>query len=96
MSEEVPEEEVEEVTEDSNIEEEGETESVELGITPEDMKIMVDIVEKIDEASKGELPPKELEKIYEHQKNKKKEEDEKRQAKLHKAKEKKKSKKKSK
>lgn len=60
------EEEVEEQIEEAETEEtsEGEAEEEVLGVTPEDMKVMVNIIEKLEEAYEGKLPPEELQNLY--------------------------------
>ncbi|MGB9725329.1 MAG: hypothetical protein ACPLZ8_01580 [Fervidicoccaceae archaeon] len=67
------EEEVEESVEEAELEEQSEEESEEevLGVTPEDMKVMVDIIERLEEAYEGKLPPEELQGIYRKSKTEK-------------------------
>jgi uncharacterized protein YktA (UPF0223 family) len=67
------EEEVEESVEEAELEEQSEEESEEevLGVTPEDMKVMVDIIERLEEAYEGNLPPEELQGIYRKSKTEK-------------------------
>ncbi|MEM3837039.1 MAG: hypothetical protein QXU57_03975, partial [Fervidicoccaceae archaeon] len=61
--EEVEEESTQEIVEETERAAESEAEE-ELEVTPEDMKVMVDIIEKIEEAYEGKLSSKELENIY--------------------------------
>jgi len=70
LSEEEVEESEQEIAEESQQEEE-ESEEV-LGVTPEDMKLMTEIIEKLEEAYEGKIPPEELQSLYKKSRKKEK------------------------